>query len=190
MARRRFAIVFAVVLGLAGIGYVVLHRLRIAHWTNVTSSQLQQIHQSALTAYNTTETWHSPYTLIWDEYIGHRLIFVHRSARTPVDVLVGDTNLERLLELPWDEARSIVYGLPQSESEWDLLGDFLLGYSNLSIAPPDLVLGISAECPYRPGLRVVHCGDNSLATVTGTTWIETQNARRAALGLKPIPSLP
>ena len=190
MARRQFAIVFAVLLGVAGIGYVVLRPTRIAHWTAGTSSQLKQIHQSVLMAYNTTETWHSPYTLIWDEYFAHHLVFVHQSGRSPVDVLVGDTNLERLLELPWDEARSIVYGLPQSESEWDLLGDFLLGYSSLSTATPDLILGISSECPYRPGLRVVIYGDNSRATVSGTAWIETQNARRAALDLRPIPSLP
>ena len=190
MARRQFAIVFAVGLGVAGIGYVVLHHMRIAKWTAVTSSQLQQIHQSTLVAHNTTGVWHSPYTLIWDEYFSHHLIFVHQSGRSPVDVLVGDTNLERLLELPWDDARSIVYGLPQSESEWDLLGDFLLGYSSLSTATPDLILGISSECPYRPGLRVVLYGDNSYATVSGTAWIETQNARRAALDLKAIPSLP
>ncbi len=190
MARRRFVIVFSVLLGVTGIGYVVVHQTRIPRWTDVTSSQLRQIHQSALTAYNTAETWQSPYTLIWDEYFGHDLIFVHQSGRSPVDVLVGDTNLERLLELPWDDARSIVYGLPRSESEWDLLGDFLLGYSSLSTATPDLVFGISTECPYRPGLRVVIYGDGSGATVSGTAWIETQNARRAALDLKPIPSLP
>ena len=192
MARRQIAIVFAVLLGVAAIGFVVVRQMRIPHWTTVTSSRLRQVHQSALTIQSVvpgTRT-QSPYMLIWDEYVGPDLIWAHRSSRSPVDVLVGDSNLERLLALPLDQARSIVLGLPQSESEWVLLGDFLLSWSSLSTAGPDLVVGISTECPYRPGLRVVIYGDNSRAVVSGTAWLETQNVRRTALGLKPIPSLP
>jgi hypothetical protein len=192
MARRKLAIVIAVVvLGVAGVGYFVLRQMSIAHWAALVSSQLRQIHQSALVVYNNAETRPpSVYVLIWDEYISHHHIFVHQSSRSPVDVLVGDTNLAHLLELPWDEARSFVYELPQSESEWELIGDFLLGTSVLSTAPPDLVVGVSTQCPSSPGFRVVLYGDGSAAVVTGTSWIEAQNARRAELDLKQIPSLP
>jgi hypothetical protein len=191
-------LLMVVLLGGGCATYIVLGQMsqRRAQWVPATSSQLRIIHQAVLAAYSISEKPPpTSFALIWDEWFSPHDIFVRESKRSPSDVVVGQTTLQALLDLPWDQARSIVYALPESESEseseWELLGDFLLHRHRLTTtSAPELIVGISTVCPYRPGVRVVVYADNSVTIVTGTEWVAAQNELRADLGLHPLPLLP
>ncbi len=195
MTRSRLANLLVVVLLGAGCAtYIILGQMSQsrARWVPATSSQLRVIHQAILAAYSSSEKPPpSSFALIWDEWVSPHDIFVRESERSPSDVVVGQTTLQALLDLPWDHARSLVYALPESVSEWELLGDFLLHRHRWTTTPPpELIVGISTDCPFRPGLRVVVYADNTIANITGTEWVATQNELRADLGLRPLPLLP
>lgn len=184
----------ASIVAAAALIYIILGQISQsrAQWVPLTASQLRSLHAAAITACATSKrpppSW---FALIWDEYFSPHNIFVRESKRSPRDVVVGQTTLQALLDLPWDKARSLVYALPEPESEWELLGDFLLQRPrDTPTSASGLVVGVSAECPHRPGLRVVVYADNSVAVVTGMEWVASQNDLRADLGLRPLPVLP
>ena len=131
--------------------------------------------------------------LHWGGYFTPELLFTYRSERSPADVHIGNTSLQALLDLPWDEARSLVFGMEGTESEWELIGDFLLRRSiwrGKGSPPTNLVEGISVNCPFHMAQRAIIYADNSVELVVGTAWISTQNQLRSELGLSPLPELP
>ena len=193
MSRPRIAIIASIgLMVLVVAGYFALGSAQASHWDTSTASRLRQLHQSIIVAdFHYDEMPPTIAALNWGGYFTPELLFTYRSERSPADVHIGNTSLQAFLDLPWDEARSFVLGI-ETESEWELVGDFLVGRSiwRDNDSPPNLVEGISVTCPFHKAQRAIIYADRSVEFIVGTAWISTQNQLRSELGLSPIPELP
>lgn len=193
MSRPRIAIIASIgLMVLVVAGYFALGSAQASHWDTSTASRLRNIQHAILIAGALLDEM--PPTilaLIWRNDLSPEILFTYRSERSPADVHIGNTSLQAFLDLPWDEARSFVLGI-ETESEWELVGDFLVGRSiwRDNDSPPNLVEGISVTCPFHKAQRAIIYADRSVEFIVGTAWISTQNQLRSELGLSPIPELP
>lgn len=193
MSRPRIAIIASIgLMVLVVAGYFALGSAQASHWDTSTTYRLRNIQHAILIAGALLDEM--PPTilaLIWRNDLSPEILFTYRSERSPADVHIGNTSLQAFLDLPWDEARSFVLGI-ETESEWELVGDFLVGRSiwRDNDSPPNLVEGISVTCPFHKAQRAIIYADRSVEFIVGTAWISTQNQLRSELGLSPIPELP
>ena len=193
MSRPRIAIIASIgLMVLVVAGYFALGSAQASHWDTSTTYRLRNIQNAILIAGALLDEM--PPTilaLIWRNDLSPEILFTYRSERSPADVHIGNTSLQAFLDLPWDEARSFVLGI-ETESEWELVGDFLVGRSiwRDNDSPPNLVEGISVTCPFHKAQRAIIYADRSVEFIVGTAWISTQNQLRSELGLSPIPELP
>ena len=193
MSRPRIAIIASIgLMVLVVAGYFALGSAQASHWDTSTTYRLRNIQHAILIAGALLDEM--PPTilaLIWRNDLSPEILFTYRSERSPADVHIGNTSLQAFLDLPWDEARSFVLGI-ETESEWELVGDFLVGRSiwRDNDSPPNLVEGISVTCPFHKAQRAIIYADRSVELIVGTAWISTQNQLRSELGLSPIPELP